>query len=494
MSSAPVIVVNGLGKRYPIGERSSRSGLLGSTARVALNMLRGWRGDETATAHHWALKDVSFKVSHGERIGVIGRNGAGKSTLLKIMSRVAYPTTGEIRIRGTLTSLLEVGTGFNDNLSGRENVFLNASLYGMTRAQIEDRFDDIVAFSEVTRFIDTPVKNYSSGMKMRLAFAVAAHLEPDILLLDEVLAVGDMSFQRKCLERVDEMTSGGRTLFLVSHSMDSIMRYCDRCIWLDGGVVRMDGDVQEVISSYVEAVLNVRSSIQVSGANTSSTEIEGTAVNSGNVATDNPPESSNQGTDRTALGIFSQSAFADENRDDKISDAEGLLSGGGGARLISARILDSSGQTKTVFGVDELVGIEMIYVTSRSGLYLPAIHVYCPQGTLVFAAVPPNTNPLVFKYETPMKLLSTAWLPADLFNIGTYSVSLVVFCPNEAPFVRYFNHEQVLSFHCIEAAAGRPSARGIMPRGFPGPIRPLLRWAVTEVADDATIAHASVAT
>jgi lipopolysaccharide transport system ATP-binding protein len=206
---------------------------------------------EPGQSDFWALDDVSFDIHHGERVGIIGRNGAGKSTLLKILSRVVYPTGGEALVRGRLTSLLEVGTGFNENLSGRENVYLNAAIHGLSRRETAALFDDIVDFSEIGPFIDTPVKRYSSGMHMRLAFAVAAHLDPDILLLDEVFTVGDVSFQQKCLDRVTDLVSEGRTFLFVSHSAETVVRFCDRCIWLDGGRIRRDGPAEDVLTEYL---------------------------------------------------------------------------------------------------------------------------------------------------------------------------------------------------------------------------------------------------
>ena len=204
----------------------------------------------------WALKDINFSVRHGEKVGIIGRNGAGKSTLLKIFSRLVYPTEGETRIRGRVTSLLEVGTGFNDNFTGRENVYMNAALYGLNRAEINDKFDDVVEFSGVGKFLDTKMKFYSSGMRMRLAFSVAAHLDPDILLLDEVLAVGDIAFQQKCLERVEGLASGGRTIVFVSHNMSAIVKFCDRVIWLQDGKIVYDGEVTEGVKLYQDEPLS----------------------------------------------------------------------------------------------------------------------------------------------------------------------------------------------------------------------------------------------
>jgi len=198
----------------------------------------------------WALRDVSFEVQRGDRVGIVGRNGAGKSTLLKIISRITRPTTGRIDIIGRVSSLLEVGTGFHPELTGRENIYLNGAVLGMNRNEISARFDEIVEFSEVERFLDTPVKRYSSGMYMRLAFAVAAHLEPDILIVDEVLAVGDAAFQKKCLGKMREVGETGRTVLFVSHNMGAVAEFCNRAIMLDHGKVVYDGATQEVLQKY----------------------------------------------------------------------------------------------------------------------------------------------------------------------------------------------------------------------------------------------------
>jgi lipopolysaccharide transport system ATP-binding protein len=202
----------------------------------------------------WALHDVSFEVKRGERIGIIGRNGAGKSTILKILSRITRPTTGMAEIHGRVVSLLEVGTGFHSELSGRENIYLNGAILGMRKAEIDTKFDEIVAFSEFDRFLDTPVKHYSSGMYMRLAFSVAAHLDPEVLIVDEVLAVGDHAFQRKCVNKMREIGRSGKTIFFVSHDMTSIGRLCNRVIWLDGGRIRQDGTAGDVIDAYMQSI------------------------------------------------------------------------------------------------------------------------------------------------------------------------------------------------------------------------------------------------
>jgi lipopolysaccharide transport system ATP-binding protein len=255
--SRPIIEVQGLSKRYRLGEFGFSS--FRDEAERLLGRLRG-RADASSDAKRaardfWALRDVSFSVQPGEVVGIIGRNGAGKSTLLKLLSRITEPTTGEITLRGRVASLLEVGTGFHPELSGRENVFLNGAILGMKRAEISRKFDEIVAFAEIGNFIDTPVKRYSSGMYVKLAFAVAAHLEPEILIVDEVLAVGDADFQRKCIEKMRRVaTEGGRTVLFVSHNMGLVQSLCARGVLLGGGRVQEDGPVRDCVRRYLSAI------------------------------------------------------------------------------------------------------------------------------------------------------------------------------------------------------------------------------------------------
>jgi lipopolysaccharide transport system ATP-binding protein len=199
----------------------------------------------------WALKDVSFNIEQGQAVGIIGSNGAGKSTLLKVLSQITDPTTGRVELHGRVGSLLEVGTGFHPELTGRENIFLNGAILGMSRAEIRHKFDEIVAFAEVEKFIDTPVKRYSSGMYVRLAFAVAAHLEPEILLVDEVLAVGDAAFQKKCLGKMGDVAKGGRTVLFVSHNMAAVAQLCQKAVWLEGGRIRQIDSSEKVVKDYL---------------------------------------------------------------------------------------------------------------------------------------------------------------------------------------------------------------------------------------------------
>jgi lipopolysaccharide transport system ATP-binding protein len=254
--SGTVIRVESVSKRYRIGQRERYHTLRDVLARALTVPFNGSkrnseRDRRNATAEHiWALKDVSFEVREGEILGFVGRNGAGKSTILRILSRITRPTKGWADLRGRVGSLLEVGTGFHPELTGRENIYLNGAILGMKKGEISNKFDEIVAFAEVERFVDTAVKHYSSGMYVRLAFAVAAHLEPDILLVDEVLAVGDLGFQAKCMGKVGDVARGGRTVLFVSHQMNQIRRLCGRVIWLDGGCIREIGSAPEVVSSY----------------------------------------------------------------------------------------------------------------------------------------------------------------------------------------------------------------------------------------------------
>ena len=258
--------VDGLSKQYKIGGAQKTYGTLrddlvsGLRSIFRRNGSPVSHGKESAPDTFWAVKDVSFQVNEGEVLGIIGRNGAGKSTLLKMLSRITEPTCGRIEINGRVSSLLEVGTGFHGELTGRENVYLNGTILGMKGAEISRKFDEIVAFADVEQFIDTPVKHYSSGMYLRLAFSVAAHLEPEILIVDEVLAVGDVAFQKKCLGKMEGVAKQGRTIFFVSHNMPAVTRLCNRVIFLDEGRVSRDGLSHEVVKAYVNSELGTMSS------------------------------------------------------------------------------------------------------------------------------------------------------------------------------------------------------------------------------------------
>ena len=253
------IRVENLSKKYILGHQQQEkyTTLRDSIANGSRNLLKGFRGKKSTESleeveEFWALKDVSFEIKQGDRVGIIGRNGAGKSTLLKILSRITEPTSGKISIQGRVASLLEVGTGFHPELTGRENVYLNGAILGMSKAEIQSKFDEIVAFAEVEKFLDTPVKRYSSGMYVRLAFAVAAHLEPEILIVDEVLAVGDLNFQKKCLGKMNDVASEGRTVIFVSHNIAAVRKLCTTGILLEKGGIKRLGSAELVLKTYTE--------------------------------------------------------------------------------------------------------------------------------------------------------------------------------------------------------------------------------------------------
>ena len=260
----PIIHIENVGKRYrvPSAERVAyatlRESLVGSF-KNSIDRLRGRQVDENESETFWALRGIDLDVDPGERLGIVGCNGAGKSTLLKILSRITEPTEGRVRLYGRVGSLLEVGTGFHGELTGRENIYLNGAILGMKHAEIARNFDAIVAFAEVERFLNIPVKRYSSGMYMRLAFAVAAHLQPEILIVDEVLAVGDAAFQRKCLGKMSEVSRDGRTIIFVSHNMSAVQNLCSRVVWLAGGRVVQEGEPARVINDYLKTTLTTMS-------------------------------------------------------------------------------------------------------------------------------------------------------------------------------------------------------------------------------------------
>ena len=257
--------IQGLSKRYRIG-RTQHGQMLREQLVELMKHPFGRRREEEESI--WALRDVSFDVDEGEVVGIIGRNGAGKSTLLKVLSKITYPTSGNVKVNGRVAALLEVGTGFHDELTGRENIYLNGSILGMRKREVDERFDAMVAFSGVEQFLDTPIKHYSSGMRLRLGFAVAAHLEPNVLIVDEVLAVGDAGFQKKCINAMEGLRKSGRTVLFVSHNLAAVENLCSRGIWIDAGKIRMDGRAKEVIMAYMGSFAGER----VSGSDLSGTE------------------------------------------------------------------------------------------------------------------------------------------------------------------------------------------------------------------------------
>jgi lipopolysaccharide transport system ATP-binding protein len=266
-----LIKTENISKRYPIRKQNARPDTLVGTVidflykpvrnlKELRNLSSAQNSDYELESYIWALNKINLKIKNNEKIGIIGKNGSGKSTLLKILSRITKPTNGTAIIKGRVASLIEVGTGFHQELSGRENVYLNGSILGMSKSEIDQKYDEIIAFSGVAKFIDTPIKRYSSGMRVRLAFSVAAHLEPEILIIDEVLAVGDASFQKKCLGKMDDVAKSGRTVLFVSHNLESIISLCDRVIWIDDGEIKGDGNPLQIVNQYLETINNISES------------------------------------------------------------------------------------------------------------------------------------------------------------------------------------------------------------------------------------------
>jgi lipopolysaccharide transport system ATP-binding protein len=412
----PIIKVEGLGKRYRLG--SDVSAYL--TLREALmTRLRSPLNGRSAAddKNIWALRDVNFNINPGELVGVIGRNGAGKSTLLKILSRVTEPTHGRVELHGRVGSLLEVGTGFHPELSGRENIFLNGAILGMSRTEIARKFDDIVSFAEVEKFIDTPVKRYSSGMYVRLAFAVAAHLEPEILLVDEVLAVGDSSFQRKCLDRMRDVGQHGRTVLFVSHSMSAITRLCERTILLDEGTVLEDGPSHKVVSSYLRSGLGT-----------------------------------------TAAREWPDPAKAP--RDEVV-------------RLISVRVHTEDDVVTDAIDISRPVGIEIQYEVLEAGhVLVPNLHFRTPEGAYAFVAL--DHDPQWKRKPRPTGyFVSTAWIPGNLLSEGTLIVGAAISTMD--PVRTHFFEPDAVAFQVIDRLDG-DTARGDYGGPLPGPVRPILKW------------------
>lgn len=422
----PVVEVENLSKMYRLGD-------IGATS--LRESVEGWlKGRRNGHSHNgadhkeesqrifWALKDVSFSVQPGEVIGILGRNGAGKSTLLKILSRITEPTSGRAVLRGRVASLLEVGTGFHHELTGRENIFLNGAILGMRRAEIASKFDQIVDFAEIDKFIDTPVKRYSSGMYVRLAFAVAAHLEPEVLLIDEVLAVGDAGFQKKCLGKMGEVASQqGRTVFFVSHNMGAVRALCERAILIESGRLMMSGKPGEVISQY--------------------------------------------------LARFASDASAEEGQ---VHWADGQAPGNEEVALRSIRLLNELGNPQGTFEAGRPVTIEISYRIKQRlrGARFSAI-LFTQEGELAFAA----TDHL-FQSETlePGCYRSTCLLPGGLLNRRSYIVGIQCDVPGERYVLPMAEH---LSFNV--SGAGNQSSN--FPEQWPGIVCPRVEWRVTRDAE-----------
>lgn len=425
----PIITVDSVSKQYRIGVREPYGSLresLMNAARAPLRRLagNGRKSDETI----WALRDVSFDVAPGEALGIIGRNGAGKSTLLKILSRITEPSAGQIELCGRVGSLLEVGTGFHPELTGRENIFLNGAILGMRRQEIEKKFDEIVSFAEIEKFLETPVKRYSSGMYMRLAFAVAAHLEPEILVVDEVLAVGDAQFQKKCLGKMGDVTREGRTVLFVSHNMMAIQNLCRRAIWLEAGRILEDNESGRVVANYLQQSFSSRAE---------------------QIWVDQ----------RTAPG------------NDKV-------------RLHGARVRPVEGLPEDPITIRTPFLMEFEYWNLQPGARLDiSLHIYNEQGVLAFN---PGTlyEPVWHGREFPAGLFRSAcYVPADLLNDGLYRVELLV-VRDEGIIVH--REDDALVFEVQDDA----QMRGAWLGKWSGVFRPNLRWSTELQTTD--VAHEQI--
>lgn len=365
----------------------------------------------------WALRDVSFSVGHGEVVGIIGRNGAGKSTLLKILARITEPTGGFADIHGRIGSLLEVGTGFHQELTGRENIYFNGAILGMKHAEIQRQFDEIVQFAEVERFIDTPVKHYSSGMYMRLAFAVAAHLQPEILLVDEVLAVGDAIFQRKCLNKMQEVGEQGRTVFFVSHNMPAVIRICPRTILLDEGRVLHDGPSHQVVSTYL----------------------------------------------RSGLGTTAMREWTDPHR----APGDDIV------KLHAVRAINQKGETTESVDIRRPVGIEMDFEVLKPGHVLtPSYQFVNEEGLIIFTADDQDPE-WRRRPRLPGRQRSTAWIPGNFLSEGTLIVSVSM--RTSITHAVHFWESDAVAFHVMDSLDG-DSVRGDYGGSIPGVVRPSLQW------------------
>jgi lipopolysaccharide transport system ATP-binding protein len=421
--TAAIIEARGIAKEYRLGARGGYSGYgslresLSQLARAPLDWVRGKRA---AASMFWALDDISFDVQRGEALGIVGRNGAGKSTLLKILSRITAPTRGEIRLRGRVASLLEVGTGFHPELTGRENVFLNGSVMGMSRREIKQSFDEIVAFAEVDRFLDTPVKRYSSGMYVRLAFAVAAHLRPEILVIDEVLAVGDAAFQKKCLGKMQDVASGGRTVLFVSHNMAAVTRLCSRGLLLRDGRIAADGRIDTIVSEYIRG-----------------------------------------GGGDTPVSVDFEAA--------------GKRPGSAQVRLLAARVR-AEGMESAVIDIRRPVSVDIDYEVLQQRFPIqPNIHVYNEEGICVFIS---NDSQAVENRDArPLgRYRATVEMPGNFFSEGMFSVDVAL--STHTPLVIHCHERGTLTFQIHDPAEG-DSTRGTYVGPHPGVVRPLLPWTTT---------------
>ncbi len=411
------VLVEGLHKRYRLGGFSSADGLLTSALAKGFRRLVG-RTEGQADPEHavWALRDVSFEIKRGEVFGVIGANGSGKSTLLKILSRVTTPTKGRALIHGRFCGLLEVGTGFHPELTGRDNVYLSGAILGMKRDEITRKFDEIVAFAEVERFIDTPVKHYSSGMYVRLGFSVLAHMDPDILIVDEVLAVGDVRFQKKCMSKMEDVGQHGRTVILVSHDMSAITRLCERAILLNKGEVVQQGSAHDIVNQYLHAG-HIKPAVEWPDLR----EAPGNEI----------------------------------------------------VKLRAVRIQTDAGVVSGRFDIRKPIELEVEFdVVTAGHVFLPVFNLYNEEDVLVFIAH--DRDPAWQRTPRPAgRYTSTATIPGNLLSEGVMVVSSLMM--TEDPFRLHVHAPRAVGFRVDERGAG-DSARGDFNGHWPGVVRPLLQW------------------
>ncbi len=412
-----IISVENVGKRYRIGRvQSSYSTLRETLAEAVRSPFKKLRANNDQFQFVWAVDDISFEIESGEVVGLIGRNGAGKSTLLKLLSRITEPTRGRIELNGRVGSLLEVGTGFHPELTGRENIFLNGAILGMSRKEIVRKFDEIVAFAEVEKFIDTPVKHYSSGMYLRLGFAVAAHLEPEILMVDEVLAVGDIRFQRKCIDKMQDVGKQGHTVIFVSHNMDAIARLCPRALLLDQGKVIADGPSRQVASQYMSG----------------------------------------------GEGLTTIREWADLTK----------APGNDIVRLCAVRVRNHAGEILDSLDIRQPVQIETEYEVLRPGHELiPDCQISNEAGLLLFGTGD-QRSAWGRRPKPAGRFISTVVIPGNYLAEGTIFVTVAMNILNQAILYR---EENVVSFQILDPMEG-DSARGDYVGPMGGVVRPLLEW------------------
>ncbi|HEY8870341.1 MAG TPA: ABC transporter ATP-binding protein [Candidatus Limnocylindrales bacterium] len=413
------ISAQGLAKKYRIGTPKGPYGRLTESLWNGLTAPFRPNGEHETATDFWALRDISFEIPRGSAVGIIGRNGAGKSTLLKILSRITEPTLGRAELRGRVGSLLEVGTGFHNELTGRENIFLSGAILGMRRAQITQRFDEIVDFADIGPFLETPVKRYSSGMKVRLGFAVAAFLEPEILFIDEVLAVGDAEFQKKCMGKMSEIGKGGRTILFVSHSMPTILRLCDRAILLDHGRLVTDGSTRHVVRSYLESDLG-----------------------------------------RTAERHW------DDPRHAPGDDV---------ARLKSIRVLPADGGPAEEVDIRQPIDVEVEYWCEEPGELRPSVglHFYNDDGIRLFASHDWNDREAWGRPRVPGVVRSTCRVPGNFLAEGRIVVTVRV--ATLAPLVNHAVERDAVAFQVVDRSDG-DGVRGHYANDWPGVVRPMLEW------------------